>query len=289
VSSGRLLGAIVVCVLAAALPAAADARTHQRPRKAVAADGARVPAFSDEFAGPAGAAPAPARWNAELGGNGWGNQELQTYTGAAANAALDGAGRLAITARREPVTGADGIARDFTSARLMTKGRFTFRYGRVEARIRVPAGRGLLAQFWAVGDDVWTAGWPESGEIDVMEVLGERPATVVGSLHGPLDGGAPYAAWARNTETTASSSLAAGFHTYSAQWSSTSITMALDGRTYATYRRSAVPAGGRWVFDKPFFLVLDLAVGGVWAGAPDASTAWPATMLVDSVRVYGAP
>jgi beta-glucanase (GH16 family) len=289
VSSGRLLGAIVVCVLAAALPAAADARTHQRPRKAVAADGARVPVFSDEFAGPAGAAPDPARWNAELGGNGWGNQELQTYTGAAGNAALDGAGRLAITARHEAVTGADGIARDFTSARLMTKGHFTFRYGRVEARIRVPAGRGLLAQFWAVGDDVWTAGWPESGEIDVMEVLGERPATVVGSLHGPLDGGAPYASWARSTETTAPRSLAAGFHTYSAQWSPTSISMALDGRTYATYRRSAVPAGGRWVFDKPFFLVLDLAVGGVWAGAPDASTAWPATMLVDSVRVYAAP
>jgi beta-glucanase (GH16 family) len=288
VSSRRRLGAIVACVLAAALPAGADARTHRRTSKALAAGGAQVPLWSDEFTGPAGAAPDPARWTAELGGNGWGNQELQTYTGAASNAALDGAGRLAITARRETVTGADGIARDFTSARLMTKGHFTFRYGRVEARIRVPAGRGLLAQFWAVGDDVWTAGWPESGEIDVMEVLGERPATVVGSLHGPLDGGAPYAAWARSTETTASRSLAAGFHTYSAQWSPTSISMALDGRTYATYPRSVVPAAGRWVFDKPFFLVLDVAVGGVWAGAPDASTPWPATMLVDSVRVYAA-
>jgi beta-glucanase (GH16 family) len=151
----------------------------------------------------------------------------------------------------------------------------------------VPAGRGLLAQFWALGDDVWTAGWPESGEIDVMEVLGERPGTVVGSLHGPLDGGAPYAAWARSTETTAPRSLAAGFHTYSAQWGPKSITMALDGRTYATYPRAVVPAGGRWVFDKPFFLVLNLAVGGVWPGAPEASTALPATMLVDSVRVYG--
>jgi beta-glucanase (GH16 family) len=280
---------LAACVLSAALPAAAEARTTQHPRKAAAAVGTPVPVWSDEFSGPAGAAPDPARWTAELGGHGWGNQELQTYTGARANAALDGAGRLAIRARREAVTGADGVARDFTSARLMTKGKFTFRYGRVEARIRVPAGRGLLAQFWAVGDDVWTAGWPESGEIDVMEVLGERPATVVGSLHGPLDGGAPYAAWARSTETTASRSLAAGFHTYSATWSPKSITMALDGRTYATYSRAIVPAAGRWVFDKPFFLVLDLAVGGVWAGAPGAATAWPATMLVDSIRVASSP
>lgn len=305
----RLLAALTPAVLAVALPAAAQARPHRhhvarhhhaaaaqpehavavRPRGAAVASDSTTSFWSDDFSGPAGAAPDASRWSAEVGGGGWGNQELQTYTAPPANAALDGAGHLAITARPETVTGPDGITRDYTSARLITKTHMTFRYGRVDARVRVPAGRGLLAQVWALGDDVWTVGWPESGEIDLMEVLGGRPDTVVGSLHGPLDGGAPYAAWARSTETTAPASLAAGFHTYTMVWSPKGITMALDGRTYATYARSAVPAGGRWVFDKPFFLVLNLAVGGTWPGAPDATTPWPATMLVDWIRLTPLP
>ena len=283
--SARFPAAVVLATLLAVITSALPAQATAKPRKTGRAAQTASPVWADEFAGPAGAPPAATRWVAEVGGGGWGNQELQSYTARPQNAALDGAGHLAITARRETYTGPDGITRDFTSARLITKGRFTFRYGRVDARIKVPAGTGLLAQFWALGDDVWDVGWPESGEIDVMEVLGGRPRAVVGSLHGPLDNGVAWASWARNTETVAPTSLAAGYHTYSATWSATSISMALDGKTYASYTPADVPAGGRWVFDKPFFLVLNLAVGGVWPGAPAAATAFPARMLVDWVRV----
>ena len=131
--------------------------------------------WSDEFNGAAGTSPSGSNWTAEQGGNGWGNNELQSYTNRPQNVSHDGAGNLAITARKETYTGPDGNTRGYTSARIHTKGKFSFTYGRLEARIRIPAGQGLWPAFWGLGDDVWDVGWPNCGEIDVMEALGNNP------------------------------------------------------------------------------------------------------------------
>jgi beta-glucanase (GH16 family) len=247
--------------------------------------GARSFAWSDEFNGPRGRHPDPRRWTLDTG-YGWGDRELQSYTGRAANAALDGRGRLAITARRERYTGADGRTAHYTSARLNSRTKFEFAYGRVEARIRVPRGRGLLPAFWALGNDVESAGWPRAGEIDMMEVNGSEPFTLHGTLHGPRAGHKDYALEASRLARTA---LARRFHVYGVSWSPGRIAFRLDGKVYAVRRRSDLPAGARWTFDHPFFLLFTLAVGPRWLGPPDASTPWPATMLVDWVRVRSGP
>lgn len=243
--------------------------------------------WADEFDGPAGTPPDPSRWRYDLGGDGWGNGELQRYTDSTRNAAHDGEGHLVITARRENPDGATchyGPC-EYTSARLLTAGLFEQRYGTFEARIRIPRGQGMWPAFWMLGRDVHTTDpWPTSGEIDVMENVGKEPGTVWGSLHMPGRSGA--------SSVTASSGLPDGrafaddFHVYTVDWEPGSITWSVDGETYA-HVTPADAEGGRWVFDDdPFFLVLNLAVGGVWPGPPDGSTQLPQQMLVDWVRVY---
>jgi beta-glucanase (GH16 family) len=232
--------------------------------------------WSDEFTGPAGPVNR-ARWRYDLGAGGWGDAELQTY--AAANASLDGHGHLVIVARRG--TGPGG---GFTSARLTTAGRFSFRYGRVEARIKVPAGPGLQAAFWALGSDYRTVGWPGSGEIDVMEVLGQRPRTVIATVHGPSSHSSH--GYAIGHAATASRPLSDAFHVYGMVWGPGSIVWTLDGRPYARVTRSMLPATGSWVFDHRFSLLLSLAVGGTWPGPPTSPTTFPARLIVDWVRVY---
>jgi beta-glucanase (GH16 family) len=241
--------------------------------------------FDEEFNGPAGQRPDGARWNFDLGGSGWGSGELQSDTSRAGNAELNGTGDLAITALEETYTGADRLTAPFTSARLQTLGKFEFRYGRMEARIQVPEGQGLVAQFWALGSEAYSArhAWPGCGEIDMMEVLGREPYAVVGHLHGPWP-------WQPNdgigaTDTNATP-LSAGFHLYGARWEPDRVTLTLDGRAYATLTPADLPAGAAWPFRHPFFLLLDLAVGGEWAGDPGPLTVFPATMLVDWVRVW---
>ncbi len=241
--------------------------------------------FDDEFEGSAGASPSPARWGFDTGGGGWGNNELESYTSRPTNAALDGNGDLSVTARREGFTGADGIPRNYTSARLQTLGTFNFQYGTVEARIKVPQGQGLVAQFWALGGEAYEyeAAWPGCGEIDTMEVLGSQPNFVRGHVHGPWQ-------WAPNNGLGAShnalASLAGGFHTYATHWAPGQVSFLLDGRAYETVTRDELPSGARWPFEHPFFLLMDLAVGGEWPGAPNASTQFPAQMQVDWVRVW---
>jgi beta-glucanase (GH16 family) len=237
--------------------------------------------WSDEFSGSAGAPPRDA-WVPDVGAYGWTNHELETYTAATANAALDGQGHLAIVACRETATGPDGRTRAYTSARLTTRGRFSATHGLFEARMKIPAGRGLWPAFWLLGDDIDAVGWPASGEIDVMEALGHDPSTVYGTLHGPAGG----EAGALGSSFVAPSSLASGFHTYAVSWSSSSVTWLLDGRTYATVGSAIGLRGWSAIFDRPFHLLLNLAVGGTWPGPPDASTSFPATLLVDWVRVY---
>ena len=140
--------------------------------------------WSDEFSAPDGSAPDPAKWTYDVGGKGWGNNELESYTNRKENARIE-KGNLVITAQKQTYTGADGVTRDYTSARLKTQNLFTQTYGRFEARIKIPEGQGMWPAFWMLGQDIPSAGWPKCGEIDIMENIGKEPGSVHGSLHGP--------------------------------------------------------------------------------------------------------
>jgi beta-glucanase (GH16 family) len=240
--------------------------------------------WSDEFDGANGSAPDATKWVMETGGHGWGNEELEYYTARAENAHLE-SGKLVITARKERYTGPDGVTRDYTSARLKTLGKFSQKYGRFEARMKIPAGQGLWPAFWMLGDDIVTTGWPGCGEIDIMENVGFEPATVHGTLHGP--------GYFAGHGLSGSYALRRGrfsddFHLFAVEWEPTAIRFYVDGDLYETRTPADVPKGGRWVYDHPFFLLLNVAVGGGWPGSPDKSTNFPQTMLVDYVRVYRA-
>lgn len=244
--------------------------------------GAWVLSWSDEFNGTDGSAPDPTKWTFDLGGGGWGNNELESYTSRPQNVSIQG-GNLVITALKETYTGTDGITRNYTSARLKTQGLFSQSSGRFEARIKIPSGQGLWPAFWMLGNDVGSNGWPTCGEIDVMENVGYQPATVWGSLHGPgYSGGSALTA----STSLASGKLADAFHLYAVEWEGTQIRFYLDGLLYATRTPADLPAASVWVFDHPFFLLLNVAVGGNWPGAPDSTTVFPQQMLVDYVRVY---
>jgi beta-glucanase (GH16 family) len=240
--------------------------------------------WNDEFSGPNGAPPDSSKWTYDAGGNGWGNNELEYYTNRTKNAQIQG-GNLVITAQKETYTGSDGVARNYTSARLKTQGLFSQAYGRFEARIKIPAGQGMWPAFWMLGNDITSNGWPKCGEVDVMENIGKEPGTVHGSLHGPSTVGP-------TSDVTAPFSLPAGqnfsddFHLYAVEWEPGTIRLYVDTALYATSNSSQWPAGGAWVFDHPFFIILNVAVGGDWPGSPDGTTVFPQQMLVDYVRVY---
>jgi beta-glucanase (GH16 family) len=240
--------------------------------------------WSDEFSTSDGSTPDPKKWTYDLGGKGWGNHELESYTNRPENAHIE-KGNLIVTARKESFTGADGLTRDYTSARLKTQGLFVQTYGRIEARIKIPEGQGMWPAFWMLGEDIPTAGWPKCGEIDIMENVGKEPATIHGSLHGPSSA-------RRTSDLTSTFTLPAGknfaddFHLYAVEWDPDIVRFYVDSNLYAAFHASEWPAGGKWVFDHPFFLILNVAVGGDWPGSPGASTKFPQTMLVDYVRVY---
>jgi beta-glucanase (GH16 family) len=243
-------------------------------------------AWSDEFNGAAGAPVDGAKWVADTGGQGWGNQERQYYTARAENVSLDGGGRLVITARAEPSDSPYrcwyGVCR-YTSARLKTKDRFEPTYGRFEARIRIPRGQGLWPAFWMLGNDIDGVGWPRCGEIDVMENIGREPAMVHGTIHGPGYSGASSIG---GSYTLAAGSLADDYHVFVVEWTPGEIRWLVDETEYRRTTPDNLPPGTTWVFEHPFFLLLNVAVGGVWPGDPDASTVLPQHMLVDYVRVY---
>lgn len=246
--------------------------------------GSDHPVWSDEFDGPAGARPDPAKWSFDIGGNGWGNGELQYYTAQPSNASLDGEGDLVIAARTEQYVGSDDVTRAYTSARLETLESFQFTYGFMEARVQVPEGKGLLPAFWSLGNDAYTDEnrWPGCGEIDAMEILGSKPNVLYGTLHGPW----PSAPHGIGGKVESAAPLSADFHTYGVRWAPNQISFLLDGLTYETISREDLPVGHAWPFQHPNFLLLDLAVGGDWPGSPNAFTKFPARMVVDWVRVW---
>ena len=246
---------------------------------------ARRLVWSDEFNGVQNSSVDSRRWRHETGGA-WGEGELQSYTPRKANSHQDGRGRLMIVARAERFRGMDSITRDYTSARISTKDSYSFRYGLFEARLQLPVGRGVWPAFWALGTDIDRVGWPRCGEIDVMEHLGQEPTTASGTIHGPRDHGGANADYKPGRSVVHTTPLARAFHTYGVQWLPGSIQFSFDGRPYWSITAADLPAGSRWVFDHRFFLVLNIAIGGEWAGRPDASTTFPQALLVDYVRVY---
>ncbi|MFF5565660.1 family 16 glycosylhydrolase [Streptomyces sp. NPDC012623] len=260
-----------------AVPAAAA--TPAEPAPAAAA----VVTFSEDFDGPAGSAVNGSRWQIETGDN-VNNHERQYYTAGSNNAALDGQGNLVITARKEnPGNYQCWYGRcEYTSARLNTAGKFTSTYGRVEARMKVPRGQGMWPAFWMLGDNLGSVGWPNSGEIDIMENVGFEPGTVHGTLHGP--GYSGEGGIGAGYTLPGGQAFADAFHTFAIDWAPDSITWSVDGNVYQ--RRTPADLGGRsWVFNKPFFIILNLAVGGYWPGDPDAGTSFPQQLVVDYVRV----
>jgi beta-glucanase (GH16 family) len=240
-------------------------------------------AWSDEFVGPNGSGVDSTKWVLEVGGGGWGNQELEYYTNRSQNAHVQD-GNLEIQAQREKYKGKDGVTRDYTSARLKTLGKFSQAYGRFEAAIKIPYGQGLWPAFWMMGDDIERVEWPACGEIDIMENVGKEPSIVRGTIHGPgYSGGDGIGA---NYILPPGKRFADDFHIFAVEWEPNAIRFYVDGHLYQTVTRADLPQGRRWVFDHPFFLLLNVAVGGSWPGSPDASTVFPQTMLVDYVRVY---
>lgn len=228
--------------------------------------------WSDEFDG---SALDHAKWVEETGGNGFGNHELQYYTARPENVRVAG-GQLVIEARREDYGG-----NAYTSARVKTAGKIERTYGRFEARMKIPRGQGIWPAFWLLGADIATSGWPACGEIDIMENVGKEPATVYGTLHGPGYSGANGFGGHR---TLASGALADDFHVYAVEWEPGEIRWYLDGVQYHSAKPSQLP--GPWVYDHPFYIIINLAVGGDWPGSPDASTVLPQQLVVDWVRVW---
>ncbi len=233
--------------------------------------------WSDEFDGADGTGPDPEKWVRETGNNrGWGNRELQYYTDSKDNAFMRD-GSLVIRAVREEK---EGFA--YTSARLKTQGRFDFLYGRVEMRAKLAQGKGLWPAFWMLGADIDTVPWPNCGEIYIMEHLGRTPGVIHGTLHGPEY----YGGKGISNSLTTADDLYDTFHTYAVEWDETGIRWFFDGEPYHKVVKAKLPTTYTWAFDKPEFLLVNLAVGGNWPQNPDETTQFPQEYVIDYIRVY---
>jgi beta-glucanase (GH16 family) len=236
--------------------------------------------WSDEFDGAAGVSPDAAKWKFDIGvgpnNDGWGNSELQYYTDRTSNASLDGNGNLAITARSELYSGSA-----FTSARIKTLGLFDQAYGRFEARIKTPWGPGIWPAFWLLGSNAETTGWPECGEIDILELRGQKPNIMNGTVHGP-----GYSGGASITKSFAfeNDRFDVDFHVFAVEWGNEYIDFFVDNTLYQRITPGNIT--GNWVFDHPFHIILNVAVGGNYLGFPTSQTPFPQSMYVDYVKVY---
>jgi len=231
--------------------------------------------MADEFS--TDGAPNSSMWNFEIGTgtNGWGNNELQYYTDRTENVKVEN-GFLLLNARQEAFGGSN-----YTSARITSQNKFEQQYGRFEARMRLPHGQGLWPAFWLLGNDCGANIWPNCGEIDIMEFRGQQPTVVHGSVHGP-----GYSAGNAVTKsyTLQDSRFDTEFHVFGIEWTPDYVNYYVDGDLYQQITKDDVP--GQWVFDHPFYIIINLAVGGSFVGSPNADTSFPQTMLVDYVRVY---
>lgn len=234
--------------------------------------------WSDEFDADAGTGVDPTKWTHDIGtgNNGWGNEEFQYYTDRVENVAHDGEGNLVITARRETFAGAP-----FTSARIKTQGLFEQQYGRFEARMKTPYGPGIWPAFWMLGSNIDEVSWPQCGEIDIMELRGQQPNLIAGTLHGP-----GYSAGASIGQNFGfeNARFDTEYHIFAVEWDQSGIDFFVDEILY--FRLTPEDVTGEWVFDNPFFMLLNVAVGGTYVGFPTSQTPLPQEMIIDYVRVY---
>jgi beta-glucanase (GH16 family) len=236
--------------------------------------------WSDEFNQPDGSAPDPANWNYSKGGSGWGNGELQFYTDSRNNSYIEN-GMLVIRAEKERYMGCD-----YTSARLNTMAKGEWRFGRIEIRAKLPETQGIWPAFWLLPSNITRyGGWPASGEIDIMELIGKEPGRAYGTLHF----GMPKTSVGGQYDLPPGNKFADGFHSFVLDWRPDSIRWYVDGNLFLTadewftsMENSPFPAP----FDVGFYLILNVAVGGGWPGYPDAGSVFPQSMYVDYVRVY---
>lgn len=250
--------------------ATATARGQASPWKLV---------WSDEFNGPRGAPPNPTKWTPEIGGGGWTQPPILNYDTYNRNVYQDGQGHLVLEARK-----GDGGSYScwygpcqYTSARINTIGHFSFTYGLLEARIKVPHSQGIWSGFWLTGDNCATIGWPACGEIDIMENISSEPATIHGTVHGP--------GYFTGSYTLQHGAFADDFHIYALQWDPDHLYFLVDGVNFATLNRTTLTDQAYWVYNHPFNIILNVPVGG-WGGNPDSTTVFPQRMYVSYVKLY---
>lgn len=222
-------------------------------------------------------------WSFEIGNGhaqgipGWGNAEWQYYK--RENAYVEN-GVLVIEARKEQVSDQYGTY-NYTSARMKTQGKFNVKFGRIEFRAKLPYGKGIWPALWMLGENITQVGWPTCGEIDVMEYLGHETNKVYGTIHGP---GYSGASGKGGSYTLPSGDFTQDFHIFAVEWDPIGIKWYVDNVKFFQITRVEVP--GDWVFDQPFFIIMNVAVGGYWPGYPDETTTFPQKMYVDYIKVY---
>jgi beta-glucanase (GH16 family) len=234
--------------------------------------------WSDDFNGLAGELPDDTKWTFDIGNGegGWGNEEFQYYTDRPKNVSMDGEGNLVITALSESFGGSQ-----YTSARIKTQGLFEQQYGRFEARLITPYGPGIWPAFWMLGSNIETVEWPQCGEIDIMELRGQEPNIIHGSIHGPgYSGGNPIS----KSYGLINDRFDTDYRIFAIEWDEDKIDFFVDDFLYQRIEREDVP--GEWVYDQPFFLIFNVAVGGNYVGFPTPDTPFPQKMIIDYVRVY---
>jgi beta-glucanase (GH16 family) len=234
-------------------------------------------AWSDEFNGAKGDMLDQSKWSYSVGPNN-ANKEQEFYTDRPENSGMDGEGHFLITALHE-----DYMGYQYTSAKFTSSGNYEPKYGRLEARIKLPSGKGLWPAFWNLGTNIGDVGWPNCGEMDIMETVGDELTTNHGSLHGPgYSGGSPLT----GTFTLPNGALFSDdFHVFAAEWEENVVRFYVDSNLYETKTPDDVPPGKTWVYDHSVFMILNVAVGGTWPGNPDNSI-FPSSMAIDYVRVY---
>ena len=233
--------------------------------------------FEHQFDGPAGTAPDPSVWKHDVGGEGWGNGQLEHNTDRTDNVRLTGDGFLEIVAQREEYQG-----NEYTSGRIKTEGLWTGGYGKYEARIKLPEGKGVWPAFWLLGADFETIGWPTCGEIDILEMRGDNPYEVSGTIHGPGYSGGD----GRGGSFVSGEPLSDDFHVYRVDIDPEHISWFVDDEHYLTVSSGDIPSAVPWVFDDEFFIILNVAIGGNYLDDPDENTEFPVSMLVDYIRYY---
>jgi beta-glucanase (GH16 family) len=239
-------------------------------------DGAWHLVWEDDFAGAAGEPPNPEYWTPEIGGDGWGNNQLEYNTDR--NARLNGQGQLVITAKAESMEG-----NAYTSARIRSKDKVEHGDGRFEADIRIPEGQGLWPAFWLLGTEIDSLSWPACGEVDILEAKGEDPGVVYATVHGPGYSGAGGIGTSYPLQT---GSFADEFYTFAVDIDPDHLTFWVNDTRVGVVRPGDLPAGTNWVFNQSWYMILNLAVGGNFVEAPGDPSVFPAEMTVDAVRIY---